>query len=144
MQFENAIAPDADQISGFVQNDHGRAIYMVNLLKFREKAEYPKTHENHSKGLSGIEAYAIYGTKVNALLTQRGGGLEFAGAVERLVLGHVEELWDQVAIARYPNRQAMMAMIQSPEYGKIAVHRQAGLAGQLNIETTHLANGTVA
>jgi uncharacterized protein (DUF1330 family) len=41
-----------------------------------------------------------------------------------------------VAIARYPNREAMGKMVSSPEYAEISMHRDAGLAGQLNIETT--------
>ena len=51
------------------------------------------------------------------------------------MLGAVEELWDEVAIAIYPSRKAMLQMIQMPEYAEIIVHRSAGLAGQLNIET---------
>jgi uncharacterized protein (DUF1330 family) len=56
--------------------------------------------------------------------------------VERLALGTVEDLWDQVAIAKYPSRQAMVDMMMSEEYNAIHAHRDAGLAGQLNIETT--------
>ena len=51
------------------------------------------------------------------------------------MLSEVEELWDDVAIAMYPSRAAMLEMVSSPEYQAIAVHREAGLAGQLNIET---------
>ena len=47
----------------------------------------------------------------------------------------VEDLWDAVAIAKYPNRKAMFDMTMDPEYQKIHVHRDAGLEGQLNIET---------
>ena len=56
------------------------------------------------------------------------------GQVTGLRLGQVEELWDTVAIAMYPNRAAMLTMIMDPEYQKSALHRSAGLAGQLNIE----------
>lgn len=35
----------------------------------------------------------------------------------------------------YPDRQAMLDMTTSPDYQECAVHRTAGLAGQLNIET---------
>ena len=59
----------------------------------------------------------------------------FGAEVERLMLGEVEELWDMVAIATYPNRKAMLDMISDPDYIKSAQHRVAGLAGQLNIET---------
>jgi hypothetical protein len=104
---------------------------MVNLLKFKAKAEYPDGRES---ALTGQEAYALYGDAVQRLLEQVGGHVTFAGQVSRLTLGEVEELWDEVAIACYPTRGAMLAMMQLPEMMEIAVHRAAGLAGQLNIE----------
>ena len=52
-----------------------------------------------------------------------------------MALGQVEELWDEVAIAKYPTRGDLLAMSSSPEWQAAAVHRTAGLAGQLNIET---------
>jgi uncharacterized protein (DUF1330 family) len=61
----------------------------------------------------------------------------FSANVEGLWLGEVEELWDAIVIAMYPNRKAMYDMLASPEYQEIAIHRTAGLAGQLNIETTN-------
>ena len=60
----------------------------------------------------------------------------FGGNVERLMLGEVEDLWDQVAIAMYPSRKAMLEMISDPDYIESAQHRVAGLEGQLNIETS--------
>ena len=35
---------------------------------------------------------------------------------KRLMLGEVEELWDKVAIARYPSKKAMLEMITDPDY----------------------------
>jgi len=61
--------------------------------------------------------------------------MAFAGAVSGLLIGSVEELWDDVAIAMYPSRAAMLQMFSSEKYQQIHVHREAGLAGQLNIET---------
>jgi hypothetical protein len=51
------------------------------------------------------------------------------------MLGEVEELWDEVAIAMYPSRKAMLNMMQSPTMQDISIHRAAGLSGQINIET---------
>ena len=68
------------------------------------------------------------------LLEAVGGSITFAGEVSRLTLGEVEELWDEVAIACYPTRGAMLEMMQLPEMAEIARHRAAGLAGQLSIE----------
>ena len=139
MKFENAVYPNKEQLEGFTENNHGEPISMVNLLKFKEKAKYPDGRETN---LTGAEAYAIYGQGVSKLLVELGGKIVFAGIVERLALGEIEELWDQVAIAQYPNRKAMLDMIMSPAYAEIAPHRDAGLAGQLNIETTDAWLGT--
>jgi hypothetical protein len=54
--------------------------------------------------------------------------------VTRLMLGEVEDLLDIVVISQYPNRRGMLDMMKSLEYQECAVHRIAGLAGQLNIE----------
>lgn len=135
MKVTNAVVPTQTQLKGFADDPHGKPISMVNLLKFKEKAEYAEGHENHGKDMTGAEAYALYAAAVSKILTGLGGEMAFAGQVERLMLGEVEELWDMIAIAKYPSRAAMGEMIASPEYQEIAVHRSAGLAGQLNIET---------
>ena len=116
----------------FLEEGHDEPVFMVNLLKFKEKAEYP---DKRKTDLTGREAYAIYGKEVVKHLEKVGGKPIFGSEVTRLMLGEVEELWDQVAIAMYPNRKAMLKMISDPDYIKSAQHRVAGLAGQLNIET---------
>ncbi|MEP1595370.1 MAG: DUF1330 domain-containing protein, partial [Halieaceae bacterium] len=77
----------------------------------------------------------IYEAGVKKLLQGIGGGIGFEGDVERLMLGEVEELWDVVGLAVWPSRRVMFEVMQSPEMQEISVHRSAGLAGQLNIET---------
>jgi len=136
MQVQNKISPDEEQIKGFTEPGADGPIYMLNLLKFKEQAEYADGRETN---LSGAQAYALYGEAVAGILANLGGGGMFSAKVERLMLGEVEELWDSVAIAMYPNRQAMLDMMRSEEYQAIHHHRQAGLAGQLNIETTNAA-----
>ena len=110
-------------------------IYMVNLLKFKASAEY---EDGRQTDLSGREAYNIYAEAVSKIILNYGGKVLFAADVTGLSLGQVEELWDEVAIAQYPNRRAMVEMSSSAEWREAAVHRTAGLVGQLNIETTGL------
>ena len=119
-------------MAGFMEPDDGTPIYMVNLLKYKDRAEYADGRET---GLSGREAYQLYSKGVQDCLARVGGSISFAGNVRRLTLGSVEELWDDVAIAMYPSRSAMLQMMQLPEMQEIGQHRAAGLAGQLNIET---------
>ena len=132
MKVVNSLTPNEQQMAGFLEEPDIGPIYMVNLLKFRDQASYPDGSE---AALSGREAYARYAEGVRPLVEQLGGGMVFVGEVSRLMLGEAEELWDQVAIAWYPSRQAMLDMMRSEAYQAIHVHRDAGLAGQLNIET---------
>jgi uncharacterized protein (DUF1330 family) len=131
MEVVNKVAPTEEQMKGFLEPGREGPIYMLNLLKFKETAEYADGRETD---LSGAEAYAIYGQEVIQHLQKVGGAPMFSAGVERLMLGEVEELWDAAAIAMYPSRKAMLEMISSPEYQTSALHREAGLAGQLNIE----------
>ena len=132
MEYQNAVVPTPEQVEGFLTPGAEGPIFMVNLLKFKALAEY---EDGRQSELTGREAYQIYARGVAEVIQQVGGRLCFGAEVERLMLGDVEELWDQVAIAMYPSRTAMFEMIQLPEYAEISVHRSAGLAGQLNIET---------
>ena len=132
MEVKNSVVPNQEQIEGFLQPGPDGPIYMVNLLKFKDKAAY---EDGRATDLTGREAYDVYGAGVAVLLKEFGGAVMFAADVERLMLGEVEELWDEVAIAMYPSRKAMLDMMQSPTMQEIATHRAAGLAGQLNLET---------
>ena len=133
MKVVNKVYPDKEQIKGFMEPVSEGPICMVNLLKFKDKAAY---EDGRDTDLTGREAYALYEEGVKKLLQEIGGGIGFEGDVARLALGEVEELWDVVALAVWPSRQAMFEVMQSPEMQAISVHRSAGLAGQLNIETT--------
>ena len=132
MKVENKVNPNEEQMAGFLEGDVDSPIEMVNLLKFKDKAEYEDGRETD---LSGEEAYAIYGLEVIEHVKKVGGEPIFFGKVERLMLGEVEELWDMVAIAKYPSRKAMLKMISDKDYRESEKHRSAGLEGQLNIET---------
>jgi len=133
MQVFNDVYPnDPAQIEALREQGPDGPVFMVNLLKFKEKAEY---EDRRATVLSGREAYQIYGRAVTDILPKFGGRAVFAADVSFLSLGRVEELWDEVAIAAYPDRGAMVRMSFSPEWREAAVHRTAGLKGQLNIET---------
>lgn len=132
MQVVNHLHPSPEQAKAFFGADEDGPMCMVKLLKFREKAEYADGSEPE---LSGRDAFLRYGAGVQACIAAVGGRARFSGFVTDLMLGEVEELWDMVAIAEYPSRAAMMKMVQSPEYQAITKHRDAGLAGQLNIRT---------
>ena len=135
MNVTNAVFPGADQAAAFFGGAEDGPFVMINLLKFKPQAEYADGSE---PALSGRDAYRRYGAAVQACLASVGGRSLYAGDMTELMLGEVDELWDMVALAEYPSRAAMLAMINSPEYQAIEKHRIAGLAGQLNIRTKAL------
>lgn len=133
MKVVNEVTPsDPAQIQGMAEQGPDGPIFMVNLLKFKDKAEYEDGRETD---LTGRQAYGLYGAAVAGILPDYGGRLFFISDVTFLSLGQVEDLWDEIAIAAYPDRGALLRMSMSEEWRAAAVHRAAGLAGQLNIES---------
>ena len=53
MEVKNALMPNDEQMAGFLEKDKDQPIFMVNLLKFKDKAEYPDKRETD---LTGEEA----------------------------------------------------------------------------------------
>jgi hypothetical protein len=132
MKYSNNVYPNEEQIKGFLEPGPDGPICMVNLLKFKPRAQYKDGREST---LTGREAYDLYEAGVTKILQEIGGYIGFIGEVERLALGEVDELWDTVALAVWPSRQVMFEVMQSEAMRAISEHRTAGLAGQLNIET---------
>jgi uncharacterized protein (DUF1330 family) len=133
MHFQNDMYPTQPfQLEGLREPGPKGPIVMVNLLKFKDKAVY---EDGRATDLSGHGAYLLYGIAVAGLVMGVGGRIIYSGDVSFLTLGQAEPLWDQISLAEYPNRAALVRMASSPEYAEISVHRTAGLAGQLNIET---------
>ena len=130
MNVENALYPTADRIADLTADSSGQPVVMLNLLKFRERAQYA---DGRSSELSGREAYMLYSEKMQQLVEREGGHIVFSGAIQSLVIGAVEDMWDTAALVEYPSSAAFARIVTSPEVAAIVVHRAAGLAGQLLI-----------
>jgi uncharacterized protein (DUF1330 family) len=128
----NKVDPSPQQMTAFFGAPEDGPFIMVNLLKFKDEAEYA---DGSDANLSGRKAYMRYGAEVQKCIADVGARSVSSGLVAGLMLGEVEDLWDMVALVEYPSLEAMKKMVMSPEYQAIAVHRKAGLAGQLNIKT---------
>ena len=120
------IEPTPEQIQTFVSGAQGGPIVMLNLLSFREQAEYPEGSE-HSP-CTGREAYARYAVTVMPFLNAVGGRPLWQGAVDQTLIGPVlGESWDATLLVEYPSRQKFLEMARNPEYLQVAVHRTAAL-----------------
>lgn len=138
MQVSNAAHVNQEQAGAFFSTPDNGHIVMINLLKFKEFAEY---EDGSDATLTGEEAYLRYGALLDGpdgVLAKFGAKLLYSGKTTGLLLGTVEQEWDAVALVEYPSTSGMLAMVMSPEYNAIDHHRYAGLAGQLNIRTAPL------
>ena len=104
----------------------------LNLLKFRAHAAYD---DGRKSDLTGREAYWIYADAMQKIIVREGGRLLFSGDILSVPIGTVEEIWDMAALIEYPSAAAFARIASSVEVSEIAVHRAAGLAGQLLIRT---------
>ena len=77
MRVENKVKPNEAQIKGFFEPGSEGPIYMLNLLKFKEKAEY---QDGQSSQLTGADAYALYAAEVSKILVKLGGGGSCGGS----------------------------------------------------------------
>ncbi len=124
----NALDPTSEQIKSFLSHKKaGEPVFMLNLLKFKDKATY-----KDGEDISGREAYQRY---VKGFAQINGDKTEtiFGGAANAFLIGGGDGEWDAVALVKYNNAQAMFDAVSSDVYRKIHKHRRAGLEGQLLI-----------
>jgi uncharacterized protein (DUF1330 family) len=136
MKVENALYPARERIGELMGDTDSEPIVMLNLLRFRARAEY---RDGRKTDLTGRQAYNIYGEAMRKVVEREGGKFLFAAEVKSLVIGTVEEMWDATALVQYPSPAAFAKIASSPEVAQIGVHRAAGLEGQLLIRVAQRA-----
>lgn len=121
------VDPSRENFDAFKALPRDTAIHMLNLVRFRDQADYPADHVNAGKGLTGRQAYAEYGRTSGAVFARVGGSVVWRGTMEAMVIGPAEEHWDAAFIACYPNSGAFMEMVTDREYRIAVVNRQAAV-----------------
>lgn len=122
------IDPSPANFQAFKDLPRDTPINMLNLLRYRDLAEYPADHEHAGQGWSGRRAYEEYGRTSGPIFRKLGGTIIWRGAFETMVTGPDGERWDDGFIARYPNAAAFLAMIKDPDYQRAVIHRTAALS----------------
>jgi uncharacterized protein (DUF1330 family) len=124
---ETYIDPSPANFAKFKDLPRDEPIHMLNLLLYRELAEYPEGHEYHSNGWSGRRAYAEYGKTSGPIFNRVGGTIVWRGAFQTMVTGPDERAWHDGFVAEYPNSGAFFEMIKDAEYQLAVVNRTAAL-----------------
>jgi len=102
--------------------DEDGPVWMVNLMKYREVADYADGRES---AISGREADDLY-TPLESLAGV-GAELVFAGDVDQQLLGD-SPVWDRVGVVKYPTRRSFIEMQSRPDLQKQHAHKDAGMA----------------
>ena len=106
----------------------GQPVVMLNLLRYRQAAEYAG---KEPEPLSGRDVYhqryvPAFG-KIAALI----GPVQvlFLGAVQAGLVAAPGESWDEIVLVEYPSFETFRAIVESPAYAEQAEpHRLAALA----------------
>ena len=123
------IDPSPANFAAFKDLPRDEPIHMLNLLRYRDLAEYPKGHEHYGNGWSGRRAYQEYGKTSGPIFSRVGGSIVWRGAFKTMVTGPEadEQVWHDGFVAQYPNSGAFFEMIKDPDYQMAVVNRTAAL-----------------
>ena len=121
------IDPSPANFQAFKDLHRDEPIHMLNLLEYREQAEYPQGHEHAGKGWSGRRAYEEYGKTSGPIFRRVGGTIVWRGSFQTIVTGPDAKRWHDGFVAQYPNAGAFFEMIKDPEYQQAVVNRTAAL-----------------
>ena len=124
---EEYVEPWPTHFAGLMELPDDYPIDLLNLLLYREKALYPPGHPQANAGLSGAEAFRIYGEKSFPAFAEVGGQILWSGRMEGMLIGPMGEDWSMAFVARYPSATAFLKSITHPDYKEAVIHRQAAL-----------------
>jgi uncharacterized protein (DUF1330 family) len=98
-----------------------RPIWMVNLMKYREIAQYADGRESTISGREADDLYAPIDT-----LTEIGAEPVFFGNVDQQLLGDTP-IWERVAVVKYPTGKSFIDMQSRPKFQESHKHKDAGM-----------------
>ncbi len=96
-------------------------VWMVNLMKYGEVADYIDGRATTLTGREADDAYAPL-----EQLAAVGAEVVFFAEVEDQLLGD-EPKWDRVAVVKYPTRRSFVDMQSRPDYVELHEHKEAGM-----------------
>ena len=104
------------------------SVVMLNLLRFRELADYSATpHLAPEQPITGAAAYDLYIKHTLPHLRAAGGEVIFLGAGGSFLIGPADERWDAAMLVRQHSVKDFMAFATQEEYLEGIGHRTAAL-----------------
>jgi hypothetical protein len=126
----SVVWPDENQMKVARAQDLDEPLFVYNLNKYKPVADYKDSVEG-AKKISGKEAYDRYSRIAGFELLRRGAYPVYGGKPLCLFASREDcmlaDNWDHFIFVRYPQRRNLLATIESDEFHRGAVHRDAGL-----------------
>jgi len=114
--------------AAFFSRNISGPVTMLNLLRFREVADYSAYPElAPNEPISGAEAYQKYIDYTLPFLKESGGDLVLLGKGGKYLIGPQEEQWDLVMLVRQNSVSDFMAFSSNEAYLIGMGHRTAAL-----------------
>lgn len=112
----------------FMQRGLEGSIVMLNLLRFREIADYTANPELAPEvPISGAEAFNRYIEHTLPYLRESGGEIVFLGEGGEFLIGPEDERWDYVMLIRQSSTQSFLAFSSHQDYLAGIGHRTAAI-----------------
>lgn len=128
-----AIYPTKEQIEELMSGPADQPVVMVNLLKFKPRADGAGSSEGDG---TGREAYGRYAEQMRKVVESQGGRFIWAGRVDSMVIGDEDPGFHVIGLVEYPSRQKFLEITSSDLVREIGKDRSAGLEMQWLIATT--------
>jgi hypothetical protein len=134
------LEPTQESGRAFILRASEGAIVMLNLLRFREIADYSASPELAPQSpISGAEAYDRYIAHTLPHLKESGGDLLFFGDGGSFLIGPEHEHWDRVMLIRQSSVQSFLTFATNAVYLAGLGHRTAALEDSRLLPLTELA-----
>lgn len=112
----------------FVQRGLTGPVIMLNLLRFRDIADYSGHPElAPASPISGAEAFDRYFRHTRPFLRESGGDVVFLGAGGPFLIGPADERWDMAMLVRQASVASFLAFASNEGYLAGLGHRAAAL-----------------
>lgn len=122
------LLPTAEAGRDLILRQLSGSVVMLNLLRFREHADYSETPELAPiETISGEKAYQLYIKHTLPYLEKSGGEIVFMGNGGNFLVGPSDERWDAVLLIRRKSIESFMAFTKDEDYLKGIGHRTAAL-----------------
>jgi len=122
------LMPTQESGRDFMMRSIRGPIVMLNMLRFREIADYTDSPElAPDEPMSGEQAYRLYIKHTLPFLSASGGEMIFMGKGGNFLIGPQEEFWDAIMLIRQKSVESFIAFESNAAYMAGIGHRIAAL-----------------